>query len=106
MNNELFVRLTKPHIDDADWLQPERFSDSLTRDNVLMFIDADLSPGCPRFAVRPGHRVIETGTVSCIISVLGLLASVVALHKRGSVSVPVEVIKKSRKTFTNNLTAN
>jgi hypothetical protein len=43
MNNELFVRLTKPHIDDADWLQPERFSDSLTRDNVLMFIDADLS---------------------------------------------------------------
>jgi hypothetical protein len=44
MDNELFVRLTKPHIDDADWLQPERFSGSLTSCNALMlFIDADLS---------------------------------------------------------------
>jgi hypothetical protein len=44
MDNELFVRLTTPHIEDADWLQPERFSGSLTRDNVLvLFTDADLS---------------------------------------------------------------
>ena len=44
MDNELFVRLTKPHIEDADWLQPERFSGSLTRGNVMvLFIDADLS---------------------------------------------------------------
>jgi hypothetical protein len=44
MDNELFVCLTKPHIEDADWLQPERFSGSLTRVGVLvLFIDADLS---------------------------------------------------------------
>jgi hypothetical protein len=44
MDNELFVRLGKPHIEDADCLQPERFSGSLTRANVLVvFIDADLS---------------------------------------------------------------
>lgn len=44
MDNELFVRLTKPHIEDADWLQQERFSGSLTRGNVLvLFIDADRS---------------------------------------------------------------
>ena len=43
MDNELFVRLTKPHIEDADWLQPERFSGSLTRGHVLvLLIDADL----------------------------------------------------------------
>jgi len=44
MDNELFVRLTKFHIQGADWLQPERFSGSLARGNVLvLFIDADLS---------------------------------------------------------------
>ena len=44
MDNELFVRLTKPHIEDTNWFQPERFSGSLARGNVLvLFIDADLS---------------------------------------------------------------
>jgi hypothetical protein len=44
MDNELFVHLAKSHIEDADWLQPERVSGSLTRGNVLvLFIDADLS---------------------------------------------------------------
>jgi len=44
MDNELFVRLTKLHIQGADWLQPERFSGSLARGNVVVvFIDADLS---------------------------------------------------------------